>query len=246
MENKTKPFVIAVAGPMKKLLKNTLAVIFAAFIVPVFGMNAFAWDIDPDNVSVKIENMPENTVFIDILFKEKKFDKYITEFNETNAEFYGIDVGSEIVQYDENGFTSFLFRNRYSEAKDCCGEETYTIIGFKNKTNYEIFNRYREFKIAFCDAEGNVLGVTNSVKAERGGQGTAYNITVNGEKLVCSTNDGQAGTLRTAIIIFLNVSALILTAIIFIIVKLIWRAVYRKEISRKFCVKEAEEHGTDE
>lgn len=230
---------------MKKLLKGISAVIFAAFMLFFCDKDAFAWDINPDNVLIQYENVPENTAFIDILFEAHEDDGNIVALNEYNAEFYSIDGEGEIVRYSD-GYLSFLFRNKYSAAEDVCDESGSILIGFNGTTNYDIFNEYREFKIAFCDAEGNILGVTNSVKADgRGQQGTLYDISVNGKKLVCNVDNGPYEGLWKVIRAVLLAAALIVACIILLIVSSVRRVVKRRYASRKYC-EETEEHGTEE
>lgn len=230
---------------MKNLFKVTAAVIFDVLMLLFCGLNAFAWDIDPDNVLIHYENAPENTAFIDILFEAHEDDGNIVELNKSNAEFYGIDGESEIVRYSD-GYISFLFRNKYSAAKDFCDESGSILIGFTGASNYDIFNEYREFKIAFCNAEGNILEVTDSVKADGWGyQGTLYDISVSGKELVCNVNNGPYEGLGKVICAVLIAAALIVAGIILLIVSSVRRVVERRYVSRKYC-EETEEHGTEE
>ena len=176
---------------MKLTVKALIAVYFAVFMCVFGGMTAFAWNVDTRQQNIELKNVPEGTAFADILVKDGKNDKYAVEFNEENGKLLGINKNCGLAGYNEGGYTSMLLRHNCAVFERVeLSQQQYTSLMLK-EDNSEIFNHFQSIKVAYCDKDGNVLGVTKKAKFDklRFNIG-AYNITANGNELTCSISTG--------------------------------------------------------
>lgn len=167
---------------MKNIIKAFIAVFFATFLC-IFGSTAaFAWHEDTERQDITVESAPEGTAFVDILVKDKWHDKYEVDFNEENGELLGVGRDCGLAEYSE-GYTSLLLRH------DCAIYRTEENRQFPNyfelrEENQKLYNYYRSIKVAYCDKNGNILGVTEAVEIERViFTAAGYRITADGESL---------------------------------------------------------------
>lgn len=88
-----------------------LATIIVFLIIFSIGtVSVFAWAPDEHFYCwVDGEKMPEGAVYIDLLLPISTDDEAYVEYNEQNAEKYGISSSSEIVKYNADGYRSYTF-----------------------------------------------------------------------------------------------------------------------------------------
>ena len=217
---------------MKRAVKAFIAVYFAVLMCFFGGSTAFAEDIDTRFQNIELKNAPAGTAFADILVKDRKKDKYAADFNEENAQLLGVGRECGLAAYDTDGFTSMLLRHNcavFGEADLSVHSSVYFKL---NVDNNDLFNHFRKIKVAYCDKDGNVLGVTDTAKFEFEwlGAPAAYIIHTDGESLSCKVSTGPPYYLF--ILIPLG-SLLILSVILVMLVKrAAGRAVTAKMIKR--------------
>ena len=177
-----------VKNRIKRTAKALIAAYFAVIMCFMGCMTAFAWNVDTLRQSIELENAPEGTAFADILVKDKKNDKYAADFNEENGKLLGVVKDCGLAKYEESGYSSMLLRHNCAVFES--SEQTHTVLKLKEE-NSTLFNYFRSIKVAYCDEDGNILGITNEVKIKRSFWGMpAYTIAANGSSLTCDVNNG--------------------------------------------------------
>ena len=181
---------------MKKRVKAFIAVIFTVLCCVSGGMSAYAMTpVEPNVIIIGYNNAPEGTAFIDILFKNRKNDKYrladgeeplcklsVRGENETGFRELALGRDCGIARYND-GYSSFFFNKKTSVTVDCSANYVFIEITGGGAQNRDLFNYYKEFKVAYCDENGNVLGVTDAVKAEKNKNTSEYHIYANDKAL---------------------------------------------------------------
>jgi len=201
---------------MKRAVKAVIAVYFAVFMCFFGGMTAFAWNVDTMHQSIKLKNVPEGTAFADILVKDSKNDKYSVDFNEENGKLLGLTEDCGLAQYSKDGYTSMLLRHScavYENTELTTAEGTgHTSFRLKEE-NSDIFNHFQNIRIAYCDKDGNVLGVTEKGKFDKlyFNMG-AYTINANGDSLSCSISTGPPYFMMIVVPLLVVVPAFFTTA----------------------------------
>ena len=185
------------------------------------------WDIDHSFhvVTVDIDKAPEKTAFADVLIKDKWHDKYAVDFNVENAGLLGVGRDCGLAAYDTDGYTSLLLRHN-------CAKSDYSLYGsiFYSLIREKLYDRYRTVRVAYCDKDGDILGVTDEVKVERASYDKAvYSFKADGESLSCSVSKltEQHFPISIVILMLILLGVLLLTA-----VKLIKKAQTAKMIKR--------------
>ena len=100
---------------MKRVIKALIAVYCMAFMCIFGGIDAFARKHEPDRLRVEFGEVPDGTVFADILVKDRWHDKYAIDFNEENGALLGVGKDCGLAKYDKNGYTSLLLRHSCAE-----------------------------------------------------------------------------------------------------------------------------------
>lgn len=189
---------------MKRAVKPLFIIVFfTAFMCVFCCMTAFAvtWDIDHSLQSVMIDKdkAPENTAFADVLIKDKRHDKYAAKFNEENGKSLGVGKDCGLAKYEEDGYTSLLLRHN-------CAVFDYSLQDriFESMIREHLYDRYRTVKVAYCDKDGNILGVTNEIKVARASYDKAvYSFEADGESLSCSVSKGTELHLSISFLVFM-------------------------------------------
>ena len=229
---------------MKKRIKAAAAVIFAVFTCIYGGMNALAMGLGTAEWAINIEyqNPPEGTVFAELLFPKKEDDRYYPDassdtiyerdvcynvyaegFSSEPDRSLKLDKDCGLAKYDD-GYTSCMMR-RYFVKGNTAGSGS-SRLDFPvpcNTDNKEVFEYYGSFKVAYCDENGNVLGVTEPVKIKPANVSCLYEIKSDGTKADYHIKkDGSANLVRIVwglIIIVPVLIALIITLVIFLCVR---------------------------
>lgn len=129
---------------MKK--KYALSFLLVLSVLLSLGASAFAWM--PDHAfhcSTDPREMPENTVYIDLLLPIGTEDEGYVPFNQANGEKYGISPDSEIVRYNEGGYVSYTFHMTDADSQMHPYYICYMVIPQK------VYAEYRELLKAFDD-----------------------------------------------------------------------------------------------
>lgn len=218
---------------MKRAAKFFIAVYCALLICFMGGITAFAvtWDIDHSFHVVTIDKAkaPENTAFADVLIKDKWHDKYAVDFNEENGKLLGVGKDCGLAKYEDNGYTSLLLRHN-------CAVFDYSFQDsiFYSLIREQLYDRYRKVKVAYCDKDGNILGVTDEIKVPRASYDKAvYSFEADGKSLSCSVSEVKELHLGISFLVFM----LLLIAVLFFLIfrrRRIWaeKAAAKKMIKR--------------
>lgn len=195
----------------------------------------------PCLVDMTYFSAPEGTAYIDVLVKMDTSDANYTDFNAAPQcyirydkdirEYIWADLpvnsGSEIAKYNENGYVSLL--------SHCRGAELRVYNSVYNEENYNselslqldlhetepitdmmiLYERYGDFKAAYVDKDGNVLGVTETFKKTYDSSEN-YSVTADGSSLIFSVS--KLSPLDTAIILAFIIGCPLLTVLIPIII----------------------------
>lgn len=179
----------------KKVFVFILLICFSlAFSVTVAAFEPM-WDF---RVNLDAEKMPEGTVYVELLMPISESDECYVDFNEKNGEKYNISSDSEIARLNSDGFISYTFHvldavsemaPQYNEwgAIVTFAPDEYADLSRKGTYDCDyLAEKYKKAKFAYLDADGNVLGVSNSVKVwEKRAkiQGYYLNLSLNGLEL---------------------------------------------------------------
>ena len=214
---------------MKRAVEAFIAVYFTVIMCFMGGMAAFAWNVDTLRQSITLKNAPEGTAFADILVKDKKNDKYAVDFSEENGKLLGLGKDCELAKYEEGGYMSMLLRHNCAVFET--SEQNYTVLKLKEENN-TLFNHFSRIKVAYCDKDGNILGITNEVKIKKSFWGMpAYTIVANGSSLTCDVNNGPPYFMMVLVpAAFAALAVIIITVVI--TVKLSKRTKLKKSIKR--------------
>lgn len=180
---------------MKARIKAFIAIVFTVLCCVSGGMSAYAMTpVEPNVIVIEFNNAPEGMAFADILFKDKEKDRYrlgdgeasrckLTFRGENETDFRELALGRDcgIAKYND-GYSSFFFNKTFPVEAHCSGGHAFIEItgGGQNK---DLFNYYREFRVAYCDEKGNVLGVTDAINVEKTDDLSEYHIYADGTSL---------------------------------------------------------------
>ena len=162
---------------MKGLLKAFMVILlFAAVYASVFlfvtrkGDYAYKDWIksqfaENGSQDIYCKGCPEGTAFVDLLVKDKLNDKYAVDFNEKNGLLLNVGRECGLATYDKDGYTSLMLRHSCARYKGVNKNNTSCSIKLDLNTGIVRFWRqFRREKLAYCDRDGNVIGVTDDVK----------------------------------------------------------------------------------
>lgn len=151
---------------MKNLIKTLVCIVLSFVTIFCTDFRVYALDFDPCQIDLYIDNAPENTAYIDILVPiSKNSDDYI-DFNNPPL-FYTensekkpllIDQNSQIVQYNDNGYSSLSLHTEYIRTAEVHDRKIYLtdIIG-------SIYKKYKNFTAVYVDENGNILNRNKSI-----------------------------------------------------------------------------------
>lgn len=217
---------------MKSSRIRFAAVLIAVVLTAIFGSTSvYAWDNDMLSQTVCLGEVPGGTAFADILVKDKSGDKYTVDFNEENAGLLGVDRSCGLAAYNEEGFTSLLLRHSCAVFEKAeLSSEGYILFRL-NVSADEMFRHYDCIKAAYCDKDGNVLGVTDEVRIRHvfGGR-PVYDIKADGKVLTCHVSTGPPYYLL--VLIPLGLVLLAAAVVIHFILKIIRKKQTAKMIKR--------------
>lgn len=148
---------------MKRTVKAFIAVYFAFFMCVFGSMAAFALGHGKKQEIISYFYGPEKTAFADLLVKDKNSGKYTVDFNEENAQRLNVSADCGLAKYNEDGYTSLLLRHNCAEYEDSAWDSTKYSLKVEN---HKMFNQFDKVKLAYCDENGDIIGVTNEVELQ--------------------------------------------------------------------------------
>ncbi|MBQ8967205.1 hypothetical protein [Ruminococcus sp.] len=172
---------------MKKLY-SLLAAAVMAFSLPLTAQAATHYD--PNIAHITYSNAPEGTAYMDILVKMKTDDQNYVEFNQApvspEGETLDITAESEIAEYNEDGYVSLSVHHKKTESFVLgSGEDLMTMHSTKQVSSdfIDLSIAYGDFKAAYVDENGNILGVTKASVTEYS-TATPYGFKADGDSLI--------------------------------------------------------------
>ena len=145
----------------EKTMKKLFLIIAMLFVLPV--QSVFAAMKPADTITLDISNIPDDAVYIDVLFDFKDGENY-TELDKDYVKRCGFDT-AELAGYDEDGFVSFSCHYRGGNKADMHIKEGKTVF-----VGEEEFRRFKlndnSLKLAVLDKDGHILQVSDPVKTD--------------------------------------------------------------------------------
>ena len=146
---------------IKLILIAAIIVLPIVFIITLAGV--WEEDLDDSAPSIKFENAPENTAYVDILVKLPESSKDYVDFAEwdnppqtlVGYEDIAITPDSEIAKLNDDGYVSLSVHYRNSKGFSKTGIQLDDAIT-------DINERFGKFKAAYVDNCGNVLNITKA------------------------------------------------------------------------------------
>ncbi|MBD5114931.1 MAG: hypothetical protein HDT46_06955 [Ruminococcaceae bacterium] len=235
---------------MKKILCSAFVFLILFLCIPTSKI--YALDFDPYRFMLGFENAPEGTVYIDVLIKMDTDDEnyvlftvppkrllreYIENGNtQWEYENLNIDSDSEIAKFNSDGYISMSLHYRYvseleildnKNSLDNIYENVPSLLKLDGGEKVEELNkRYGDFKAAYVDENGKVLGITVVSRTKYNHKG-GYGIFGNGDHLTFQIFGFSPLTKFMIIAVPLAVFALIIYLIVKAIYKVIIRSIYK-------------------
>ena len=170
---------------MKRAVKVLFIAVYIAVLIALFGFLGICFGScigrgssgDVSHVEIELENVPEGTAFADILLKDSSDELRLDLDINTNFNYCALvglipdfDIGenSEIVRYNEDDYRSLMFNHTdygsvYLEGLEIARGENDDYMCFGGYTQ-PILKHFRHIKVAYCDKDGNILGITEEKK----------------------------------------------------------------------------------
>ena len=171
---------------MKRAVKALFIAVYFAVLICVFIYVTFlTHDVDVQHMDIYFGDVPEGTAFADILVKGKAEDTEM-DFNVYNGSVLEVDRSCEIAEYNADGYTSLFLKHRGVdlEMRDLSSdsENKYMEVGGGSHT----LSRFRYIKLAYCDKDGNILGITKETEVKKTPLNDfTYEIKADGDELSC-------------------------------------------------------------
>ncbi len=147
---------------------------------------------------INISEIPEEAIYVDMLFPLEKTHARYCEYNEAAGEKNGISHNSDLVGYENGGFRSYTFHIQGSHSEIEPYKETdgvYYVSFFEDKNGYddEMFyelddfgEKYKTVKFAYINASGDIIAETNEVDIWNNSGYRDIYISIRGEFAECS------------------------------------------------------------
>lgn len=235
---------------MKKILLFLHVFLFLLLFIPTSKI--YALDFTPWYIELGLENALEGTVYIDLLIKmdlddenyveftapPKRLIREYTENKNIRWEFenLNIDSESEISKLNSDGYVSMSLHYKYASELEILDNKNLEHNIYKNMPSslslsggeniVDLHKRYGDFKAAYVDENGKVLGITDVSRTKYNRKG-GYGIFGNGDHLTFQIFGFSPLAKFMIIAVPLEVFALIIYLIVKAIYKAIIRSIYK-------------------
>jgi hypothetical protein len=116
-----------------------------------------------DTITLDISNIPNDAVYIDVLFNFKNGESY-TELDKEYMKRYDFDI-TELAGYDEDDFVSFSCHYRGGNKADMHIKKGKTVfVGEKEFRRFKLNDN--SLKLAVLDKDGHIIQVSDTVKTD--------------------------------------------------------------------------------
>ena len=227
---------------MKRYIRFAAVVLTAVITMLCGTVTAAALGLYEEEINIHCTNAPEGTAFADILFPKVEGDEYApdkdsSDYNKNDVcHTVSCDTGDTelddscgLALYDD-GFTSCMMRRYFVCSNRVSGDRCNLYWNEpSNAENHKVFDYYGQFKVAYCDKDGNVLLVTDPVTVKPH-KNCVYEIYTDGTKAEYKVIKDGAVWLTTFIIIaIMAIPVLIISAIFIFIMKIAEKKKKRSE-----------------
>lgn len=155
-------------------MKKAVKVIIPLLLAIGLGILSFynyidGYVVDSSHLKMEFGEVPTGTVFADILAKEN-WHRYPDGVVDVSfAPTLKLDENCELAKYNEDGYASMLLRTGLVLLEDHeLSPETsdkHSCLG-KMSGDGEIFDHIHHIKLAYCDKNGNILGITDEAEVK--------------------------------------------------------------------------------
>ena len=178
---------------MKKAVKVIIPLLLAV------GLGIFSvWNyidgyvVDSSHLKMKFGEVPTGTVFADILVKEDWHRYPDGAVNVSFAPTLELDENCELAKYNEDGYASMILRTGLAllEDHELSPEvsDKHSCLGMMSGDD-DIFDHIHHIKVAYCDKDGNILGITDEAEVKSAVFGMPeYTIKADGSKVKLDTH----------------------------------------------------------
>lgn len=178
---------------MKKAVKVIIPLLLA------IGLGIFSvWNyidgyaVDSSHLKMKFGEVPAGTEFADILVKEdwKRYkDDDVMSFN---GQLLGLDGSCELAKYNEDGYASLILKHSLAVLEEYKlspeVSDKHSCLGMMSGDD-DIFDHIHHIKVAYCDKDGNILGITDEAEVKSAVFGMPeYTIKADGSKVELDTH----------------------------------------------------------
>ncbi|WP_295157076.1 hypothetical protein [uncultured Ruminococcus sp.] len=211
-------------------MKKLFALLSAA--IAAFSMSITASAVthyDPNIGHITYENAPEGTVYMDVLVKMDTEDQNFVTFTQPpthGGEKMPITAESDIAKYNEDGYVSLSLHHKKAESFEINdeGDDLMTMHSTVQVSSdfIDLSINYGDFKAAYVDGEGKVLGVTDVSVTEYSRQ-TPYGFHADGSSLVFQRHGAHPAVISVTVF---------LTGLVIISLPIVAVFIYRKRSKR--------------
>lgn len=169
---------------MKRAVKALFIAVYFAVLIYIFACMAISGHVDFGHINIYFGEVPEGSAFADILVEGKAEDREI-DFNVYNGSVLKVDRSCEIAEYNVDGYTSLFLKHKV-DLEECDlspdSENKHMEVGGGQNT----LRRFSHMKLAYCDKDGNILGITKEIKVKKTPLNDfTYEIKADGDDLRC-------------------------------------------------------------
>lgn len=147
------------------------------FLLGIFAFSAYAYHPDPDlNVQTTLEDIPQNTAYIDLLLPVQEKDSYFVPQKDTLDVVYNLfdyvqlelPNDCEIANYNDAYYSYYFhFANSTISAFPVGNDDSiYINYGENQKLLEDYLLKIDSFKLAFVDVQGNIIQMSDSVSVK--------------------------------------------------------------------------------
>ncbi len=178
---------------MKKAVKVFIPLLLA------IGLGIFSfynyidgYVVDSSHLKMKFGEVPAGTEFADILVKEDWHRYPDGAVNVSFAPTLELDENCELAKYNEDGYASMILRTGLAllEDHELSPEvsDKHSCLGMMSGDG-DIFDHIHHIKVAYCDKDGNILGITDEAEVKSALFGRPeYTIKADGSKVELDTH----------------------------------------------------------
>ena len=178
---------------MKKAVKIIIPLLLAVGL-GIFSFYNYidGYVVDSSHLKMKFGEAPAGTEFADILVKEDWHRYPDGAVNVSFAPTLELDENCELAKYNEDGYASLILRHslavleEYKLSPDSA--DNHACLGLETGDD-DIFDHIHHIKVAYCDKDGNILGITDEAEVKSALFGRPeYTIKADGSKVELDTH----------------------------------------------------------